>query len=152
MVKAIRRHHSLCLSDFQKPVLNPKKGKNTACESPNPGMRSTMQNETERQRKTRQMKSCKAVLWLFPIVTNTGLFFLFLFFRGVTGKLKGITFPTVSFELSSYFSLFVHIGKSSCPFLSESQKFELSECTPRHLRESGHFPPLATLCVCVFVT
>lgn len=73
-----------------------------------------------------------------------------VFLRGVTGKLKGITFPP--FEFTSYFSLFVHIGNSSYPFLSESHKNELSECTPRHLRESGHFPPLATLCVCVYIT
>lgn len=72
-------------------------------ESPKPW--NATNHAKRKQRKTRQMKSCKAVLWLFPIITNTGLLFFFFFFRGVTGKLKGITFfPQFQWVLN--FSLF----------------------------------------------
>lgn len=47
-------------------------------ESPKPW--NATNHAKRKQRKTRQMKSCKAVLWLFPIITNTGLLFFPFFF------------------------------------------------------------------------
>jgi len=40
--------------------------------------------------ETRQMKSCKAICGYFPALQ------IQVYFRGITGKLKGITFPTKS--------------------------------------------------------
>lgn len=122
-------------------------------ESPKPW--NATNHAKRKQRKTRQMKSCKAVLWLFPIITNTGLLFFFFFFRGVTGKLKGITFfPQFHWVLN--FSLFFFLSMSGNPvvrFSARVKKYELSERTPRHLRECGRFfPLLATLCVCFYIT
>lgn len=58
------------------------------------------------------MKSCKALSWLFPIITNTGLFF----------KRRHRKVKRDHISQSFDFSPFDHVGKSRCPFLSESQK------------------------------
>jgi len=78
MVKAIRRHHSLCFYDLcsrQKPVLNLRPAKNAGCKSSKKKWNAIIHAKRNRTaEKTRQMKSCKAVSWLFPLITNAGLF------------------------------------------------------------------------------
>ena len=71
-------------------------------------------------------------------------FFLFLFFfRGVTGKLKGITSPTVS----SYFSLFVHVGKSSFSVRVKKWAFRVYPKAPERKWAS---PSVGnTVCLCL---
>lgn len=76
-------------------------------------------------------------------------------YRRIAGKLKGIISPTVSLSLRLFWIFFnpllVHLGK--IPVMSfwvrVTEKF--SKCTPRHLRERECSPPLATVCVTIYV-
>lgn len=79
--------------------------------------------------QTHQIKSCKSICGHFPSLQSS--------FLGASEKtLDGMTFPKVSVALKFQLSI----------SLCESR---FSKSTPRHLRESGHFPLLATLeCLC----
>ena len=115
----------------------PKTSESTACKSLNPGMRSTMQNETEQQRKHIRWSHAKRFCGYFPSLQ------IQVSFRGVTGKLKGITSPTVS----SYFSLFVHVGKSSFSVRVKKWAFRVYPKAPERKWAS---PSVGnTVCLCL---
>lgn len=125
----------------------PKTSKDVTCRSPGPVMRSTMQNKTEQQRKHIRWSHAKQFCGYFPSLQIP------VCFRGVTGKIKEISFPTVSVKF--LFFLFcphweIQSSISQWDSRQDMPPEIFSKCTPRHLRESGHFPLLATLCPCFY--
>jgi len=91
-------------------------------------MRSFMQNETERQRKHVRWSHAKRFRGYFPSLQMQ------VCFRGVTGKLKGITFPTVSLSCLFFFFL----STSGNPVVHFSVRVKA-----RFARENFHVYPKA---------
>lgn len=73
MVKATGSTTSLRFEDFHDSLKSTVELGTSCFESPNFGMRSIMQNETKQQ-ETHQMESCKGLVVVNSLVTNTGLF------------------------------------------------------------------------------
>lgn len=77
----------VCMTSKTSP--EPKTCRDVVCKSPDPVMRSTMQTKTEQQRKHIRWSHAKQFCGYFPSLQIP------VCFRGVTGKIKEITFPTV---------------------------------------------------------
>ncbi len=89
------------------------------------------------------MKSCKAVWWLFPIITNTGLSF-----RGVTGKFKRDHVSHSLFELTSYFSLFCPLWEIQLSIFSARVKEWAFQVYPKAPERKWAFPSVGnTVCL-----
>lgn len=93
------------------------------------------------------MKSCKAVLWLFPSLQ------IQVCFRGITGKLKGISFPTVSLSCFLFFPFFLStVGNPVVHFsVRVRARFALKNfhVYPKAPERKWAFPSVGnTVCLC----
>lgn len=116
MVKAIRHHHNLCFDDFPKPVLNLRPAKmllaspqTLECDQPCKTKQNGRENTSD---EVMQSGFCG----YFPSLQ------IQVFFRGVTGKLKGIAFPQSLWGEFLFFPFLSTLVNPIVRFLSESQK------------------------------
>lgn len=131
-----------------KTSTEPMTSKDTAYKYPNTGMRSIMQNKIERQRKHVRWSHAKWFWWFFSSLQ------IQVCFRGITRKLKGITFPTVSLSWVLIFPVLSTLGNQvirlsvrvKATYAPENWAFQVY---PKAPERKWAFPSVGnTVCLC----